>query len=166
MKALLTAVALSAASLVAPIEANAATYTYVGSWEVDDGPYWSPVPTAYSGTEAAAMLFGGDAADYVISTISALVSDINFMAWVSTWGGACGGTYPCGTEVAQDYSVTTGGLYATPGDTSAFVSDWAIGSQYTNYAFVVSSVPVPAAGILLMGALGGLAAVRRRKTLA
>lgn len=170
MKAFLTAVAFSAATLVAPIEANAATYTYVGSWEVDDGPLWTSMPQAYSGTEAAALLFGGAASDYVISTISDLVSDINFMAWYSLLGVSGG------HELPQDLDqALAGGLYYDgsgynyqdmSNPASAYVWDNATGSHYTNYAFVVSAVPVPAAGILLMGALGGLAAVRRRKTLA
>lgn len=141
---LLTAAALASAGLI-------------GSWQVDQGPSWSAVPPAYTGQEAAALLFGGSPSDYWISTSP---NFIDHLAWVSTWGGACGGTLPCGTKVAEDFKVSTGGLYASPGDTSAYVWDWAQGSTYINYAFSAdSAVPEPGS-FLLLGA--GLAAVALR----
>lgn len=138
---------------------------FVGSWEVDQGPFWSDVPTAYSGQQAAALLFGGSASDYVISTIDDQVGDIDNLAWVSTWGGACDGAFPCGTKVAQDFVLSTGGLYANPGDTSAYVTDWAQGAQYRNYAFRIGSVPEPASWAMMVGGFGlAGATMRRRKT--
>jgi hypothetical protein len=53
--------------------------------------------------------------------------------------------------------------------------DWIYGDPYTNaglarpeidFAVFASPVPLPAGGLLLIGALGGLAILRRRKTLA
>lgn len=41
--------------------------------------------------------------------------------------------------------------------------DFASGSPAFEYANISATVPVPAAGVLLMGAFGGLAALRRRK---
>jgi hypothetical protein len=137
-----------------------ATGTYVGSWTVDQGPFWSPAPTAYSGQQAAAFLFGGSPSSYEISTVSSNPAQINFSAWISTWGGACGGTFPCGTIVAQNYVVSTGGLYENPGDTSAYVLDWAQGAQYTNYAFVV---PEPGSLVLFGSGALGLVGLLRRK---
>lgn len=151
----------------ASCQANAATYTYVGSWEVDQGPSWTAVPPAYTGQDAAALLFGGTASDYVISTNGTDPSQINFEDWVSTWGGAVGcGEPPCGTLSADDFVVTEDGFYQTMGDTSSYVSDWATGSQFTNYAFEVggaSPVPEPGTWLLMGTGLLGLALVTFRR---
>ncbi len=64
---------LMAATTLTAGAANAAL-TFVGAWQVDQGPTWfgSPPdgPLAYTGQEAAALLFGGNASDYSISTVS------------------------------------------------------------------------------------------------
>ncbi len=63
-----------------------AGYVYIGSWTVDEGPSWTTDPPAYSGVEAAALLFGGSPGNYVTSTVDSNPGDINFLSWVSTWG--------------------------------------------------------------------------------
>jgi hypothetical protein len=49
-----------------------------------DGPFWTSSPPegplAYTGKEAAALLFGGSASDYVISTAGTDVGSINHSA--------------------------------------------------------------------------------------
>jgi hypothetical protein len=124
------------------------------------------VPPAYTGQEAAALLFGGLASDYAISTNSSSENEVNNYAWVSTWGGVCGSDFPCGTQVAENFKVSSQGLYQNPGDTSAYVEDWAIGGEYRNYAFRIVQTEVPVPGTLALLGLGmfGLAALRSRKT--
>lgn len=147
--------------------AQADAAIYVGSWQVDQGPSWGGVPLAYSGIEAAALLFGGSPSDYFISTVSNDPNTIDFLTWVSTWGGACSSTYPCGTQVSQSYEVSSGGYYANYGDTSAYVQDWAVGAQYTNYAFLidpVQGVPEPATWAMMLLGFGAIGfSMRRRK---
>lgn len=142
---------------------------YVGSWEVDQGPSYFTVPPAYTGQEAAALLFGGSPSDYVISTVDDNPADINDMAWVSTYDSAEAAclptpyTFPCGSIVADNSVVSTGGFYENGGDQSAYVDDWAVGSQYTNYAFEVTPAPEPITLSLFGAGLAGAAALRRRK---
>lgn len=158
---LFTRASLFALAVAVAAPASAAV-TYVGSWTVDQGPSWTVVPPAYTGQEAAALLFGGTAADYYISTIDNTVANIDRLSWVSTWGGACGGTFPCGTKVADTFAQSSAGLYATYGDTSAYVNDWAVGSEYTNYAFRVGMVPEPETWALLILGMGAVGATMRR----
>ena len=153
-----------AASLAAAAPAVAGPI-FVGSWTVDQGPWWGDDPQVYTGQQAAALLFGGSASDYVISTISDQVGDIDHLAWVSTYGGDCGGAFPCGTKVADNFSLSLDGFYHDVGDQSAYVYDWAQGAQYTNYAFRIGSVPEPASWAMMVSGFGlAGAAMRRRKT--
>jgi hypothetical protein len=135
---------------------------YVGSWQVDQGPSWTIVPPAYTGQQAAALLFGGLPSSYIVTTVFG--QPANADSWYSTFGGACGGDFPCGTVYADNVVVSTGGLYENEGDTSSYVSDWAIGSQYTNYAYLVSATPEPGFyGLLALGLSGLAVAARQRK---
>jgi PEP-CTERM motif len=158
-------VALAASTIAT--SANAAL-VFVGSWQVDQGPSWTVVPTAFTGQQAAAMLFGGVASNYSISTIDSNVANIDNLAWVSVWGAAgfpdCAG-FPCGRKVSESAVTSTGGLYQNPGDESAFVRDWAGGSEFTNYAFK-NTVPEPASWAMLIAGFGltGAAMRRRRST--
>jgi hypothetical protein len=158
--------AVSAAALAAGA-ADAATYVFVGSWQVDEGPSWTVVPPAYTGQEAAALLFGGVASDYAISTVDTNPANIDFQSWVSVWGAGgfadCPG-FPCGRKVPQGVVTSTGGLYQNPGDESAYVFDWAVGPEFTNYAFK-AVIPEPGTWAMLIAGFGLVGwASRRRAT--
>ena len=166
-RTLLAALALGAGSFALAAPAMAATI-FVGSWTVDQGPSWMTQPTAYTGQEAAALLFGGSASDYMISTVGADPAAVNRLSWVSTWGG---GEHPnSGTQVADTYKVSADGSYRVAGDTSAYVNDHPLGSEYTNYAFRIEpagGVPEPATWALMIagfGLVGGAVRSRKRTT--
>jgi hypothetical protein len=142
---------------------------FVGQWEVDDGPSWGSEPLANTGQEVAALLFGGIASDYSISTlgVDALMTDN--MAWYSVLG------LEGGHRFAENYvnwgSTQLPGYYYSGGAfnsgdfneaASAYVDDNAIGSRYTNYAFV-STVATPATLALFGIGLAGLGWSRSKR---
>jgi hypothetical protein len=151
-----------------------AALIFVGAWDVADlqAPLWDDPfprgPLAYTGQEAAAFLFGGNPADYTISTVDDTVANINYMAWYDVIGFG-------GAIFAQDYFNKYLGLYYGPGDSfdgtingaaSAFVRDSLSQGVERNYAFKDDGVQVPepsALSLLLLGlTLAGAAAIRQR----
>jgi hypothetical protein len=154
--------------------ADASIYTYVGDWAVGaaGAPLWSINPAVLSGQGTAALLFGGVASDYVISTVDSNPLDINFMAHVDGYGNT---TYLTGT-ISQSYSLSTnGGGYDHSPSFSAYVYDHscAVGGPYCagggapsaiNYAFRVSAVPEPSTwAMMILGFAGvGFMAYRRK----
>lgn len=178
-KSLLVAALCSAAAIAG--SADAASYVYVGSWNVADGPLWSGAPgigtqPPMSGVETAAYLFGGSAADYAISTVSTNVGDINFSAWVDGYGDTEFLKNPYGnpgTPVAQNFVGIFGSSYADgPGNYSAYVFDHACGAYYcddgsgeisTNYAFRIGGVPEPVSWAMMVGGFGAIGAGLRRR---
>lgn len=159
---------LVAALLALSSYANASP-VFVGNWHVGDGPQWNAsVQTAYSGQAAAALLFGGNASDYFISTISDQVADINHMAWMDQYGYGIGGIL---SESFSDGAQYTSGVH------SAYIQDNSCGvrynnpnavcnDNYVNYAFfnapTAGNVPEPASIALFSLALFGVAAARRK----
>lgn len=135
--------------------------TFAGQWQVDEGPSWFSAPPngplAYTGQEAAALLFGGTAADYQISTAGIDPALVNNLAWYSIIG--VGG----GAELAQDYSSkylgsfygpTSGFIFGDPNNAaSAYIDDNAGGAAFTNYAFTSTSA---APGTLVKAGSGTL----------
>jgi fibronectin-binding autotransporter adhesin len=102
--------------------------SYIGSWNVSDGPSWSTNPPTYTGQQAAALLFGGNASDYRISTAGAGIGTVNDLSWYNRYGNS---TY---IQMAANYRVDTGGAgYNNQNDTSAYVNDHA--GTNINYAF-------------------------------
>ncbi|MGE0044974.1 MAG: autotransporter-associated beta strand repeat-containing protein [Hyphomonadaceae bacterium] len=115
-----------------------ATYVFVGSWRVSDGPHWTTNPPVYSGREAAAFLFGGAPTDYAISTLGSNPALINFSAFYDGWGDNQYMTNP----QSQDFRVDIGapGYNSNPGFASAYsayVADH-VNFSAINYAFELS----------------------------
>lgn len=155
-------------ALLASTHAGAVTYTYVGSFDTNGGgsaPHWTTNPEVYSGLDAAALLFGGSASDYVISTNASLdASTITFTAWYDGWGDHAG------KEFAQNYKLDSTGLgyngcsiAGTDCSLSAYSAYISDGFSSTNYVWRVGAVPEPESIALMSMGLATLVVARSRR---
>ena len=171
MKQYLGVLALAVTLLFAG-SANAALM-FVGYWDVADpnAPIWSDTPPdgplAYTGQEAAAFLFGGNASDYSISTVDNTVVNINNMAWydVIGYGGNIFAEGYSNKYLDKYYGPTTGfDIDDINSSASAFVRDNLTQGVERNYAFKDDGITVPEPSVLslFLFGLAGFAVVRRR----
>lgn len=151
----LLAVGAAAATLLAAGAADAAL-VLVGSWNVNDGATDSG---PLSGQQAAALIFGGSAADYVISTEG---DAINHQAWYLVLGFE--------DTVFNDAHDATDFFGF---DISAYGHDDTLtgASRFVNYAYkddgLTGGVPEPATWALMIAGFGlAGAGLRRRRVTA
>lgn len=131
-------------------------YTYIGS-EAGNANFSTGTGSVFTkasavGSSLAAFAFGGGLLDFGFATSDPVTS----IGSIQNNGGA----NPNSSDFAIGFKVADDGQ-------SAFIyfDDIASGDQdFDDFVVRVNVVPVPAAGFLLLGALGGLAALRRRKT--
>jgi len=160
----------------------AATPTYVGSFNVFDGPFLDDVPDILSARQAAAYLFGGQFDEYAISVLNSRDPlTISHTAWLD---GLFDPQYLL-TPAGEDFiGVSTTGKYDEYGAYSALVCDHAncvgwdnpanapseleLNYNYTNYVWRVAEVvevPEPSSVALLLSGifLVAFAWARRRQ---
>jgi hypothetical protein len=167
MKIAFTALTLALASLSAQ-----ATPIYVGSYKVTDGPDWHNNPAVYSATEAAALIFGGQAQNYFTSINSSQdASTITHTGWYDGWDEHTGMIFN------ENYKLDVGepGYNSSPwaqSARSAYINDGLHGDFFINYVWRVAElqssgpIPVPEPQPWILFGLGGigLSLLRRKKS--
>ena len=147
----------AAATILFSAGAADAAKVFVGKWRLTDGPVPS---SALSAQEAAAQLFGGNAADYFISTAGENAAAIDLQAHYVLIG------LPGAQAITDQDAKDIAGF-----DISAYGFDAELAAEqdlFWNYAFVERitgpGIPEPATWALMIGGFGlAGAALRRRR---
>lgn len=175
--------AVAAALAMAPLGASAATLNpansivSAGSYDIDLGPYFFGVAMqavdgalvytfSFTNFSATSQTFGASVATVLQSTatflggMTAAWSNGDNVAIAQGFGGIGDPSRTRGFAIFTQLSAgETDTLTLSFGDTVNTIRGGQAGLQMT-----VAAVPLPAGGLLLLGALGGIAALRRRKT--
>ena len=111
------------------INVQQAVYQYVGSFIPSNGPSFSTNPAVYTAQEAAALVYGGNASQYAVSTNS---STITHTGYLNGWG-----EHTTNMIFVEDYKLDLGNAgYNTPRGSGTARSAWvADGNNGTNYAW-------------------------------
>lgn len=147
----------AAATILFSAGAADAAKVLVGSWRLTDGPAPS---AALSAQEAAAQLFGGNAADYFISTDGQQINEEAYYVIIGLPGNLL-----VDSQSSKDFFGMDISAYA-------FDADLAVeGDRFVNYAFIERiagpGIPEPATWALMIGGFGlAGAALRRRRAAA
>ncbi len=137
------------------LDTNGTQWVFVGSWKVDDGPYYLDNPPVYSGQEVAAFLFGGSPNEYAISTSETLVTH---MAFMTAWG--VGGTLTRSESFRVDLGAP--GYNDPQGYESAYSAYTNDNSTDDNENLAFKAVPEPSSVLLVSLGVLGFSARRRR----
>jgi hypothetical protein len=138
-----------------------------GNYDIFGGPYF--FGASFDGTDGAGVFafnfFNGSATDKTVGVTIGTVLQTAFSA-VFTSGVTAewlnGGSAFIPQGVTSTFEITT---LLAPGtaDTLKVTYGDVVGGGRADIDLVIAAVPLPAGGLLLIGALGGLAALRRRK---
>lgn len=172
--------AAAAALAIAPLAASAATITPADS----GGAAFDLLADTYSFQEQFAVGDTGDTLTFDFENTSGSTAAVTLFGWTVEQNAAAftgGVDISFGTYVASaDQGVSTGGnaqFFVGAGDTVTLTLTYGdvfdtFGSTHPDdladidFTVQAAIVPVPAAGLLLLTALGGAFAMRRRKTAA
>lgn len=171
---ILKSAAVAAALITAPLAANAITVTSSGL--VENATVAFSVGDIFTADIDGDAVDGGGSATFGVTPTSNLLAiETNSLNPVTGFlmpsvvvstamngGGTVLGTISGASLIAGDALVVALAAGVDHWITASWTNVSQDGSNF--YLRVVAAVPVPAAGVLLVGALGGLALMRRRKT--
>lgn len=152
----------SAQTFVGSFTTNGSVITFAdGTTTSRNAAHWTSNPQVFSGLDAAALIFGGTASQYLVSTEREFIDNL---AWYDGWGDHAG------LKQASSYKLDSTGLgyngcnvnftSCTKSAYSAYISD---GFSGTNYVYLAAAVPEPETYALLLAGLGVVGAAMRRR---
>ena len=168
---------LAAAMVALPLAASATTVTTIGNQTsifFDNADSFQDIGTFDLGVEPVAVN-----ALFIASDVTGRLTfgvfgpgglpasgsiDINIVADNEDFSGTFGGTPLNFTEVGGDFVATFSTALADGSDVAQFVLDFSGFEQGDQFQVNVAAIPLPASILMLLGALGGLAFIGRRRS--